>query len=125
MGLLKGVDPLLTAELLYCLRSAGHGDEIAIVDVNFPAASHAATTFVVDPIFLSNTTLPQAVDAICSVFPIDFFVDCAVFHMAPSPGIELPPLGVEVHQQAAAALHKHAPDCVIKVCSADTQHLNL
>ena len=38
-GLLKGMDPMLTADLLHVLRSAGHGDEITLVDCNFPAAS--------------------------------------------------------------------------------------
>ena len=44
-GLLKGIDPILTAELLYVLRMAGHGDSIAIVDCNFPAAEVASKTF--------------------------------------------------------------------------------
>ena len=37
--MLKGIDPLLGADLLHVLRSMGHGDELAIVDANFPAAS--------------------------------------------------------------------------------------
>lgn len=44
-GLLKGIDPILTAELLYVLRMAGHGDVISIVDCNFPAAEVASKTF--------------------------------------------------------------------------------
>ena len=36
MGLLKGIPPLLTADMLYVLRSMGHGDKIAIVDCLFP-----------------------------------------------------------------------------------------
>ncbi len=44
-GLLKGLDPILTAELLYVLRMAGHGDVISIVDCNFPAAEVASKTF--------------------------------------------------------------------------------
>lgn len=44
-GLLKGIDPVLTAELLYVLRMAGHGDVISIVDCNFPAAEVASKTF--------------------------------------------------------------------------------
>jgi len=37
--MLKGLSPLLTADLLHALRAMGHGDELAIVDANFPAAS--------------------------------------------------------------------------------------
>lgn len=36
-GLLKGLDPILTADLLYTLRSMGHGDVLAVVDCNYPA----------------------------------------------------------------------------------------
>lgn len=37
-GLLKKVDPILTADLLHVLRSMGHGDQLCICDCNFPAA---------------------------------------------------------------------------------------
>ena len=43
-GLLKGIDPVLTADLLHVLRSAGHGDNIVVVDCNFPAAQVASCT---------------------------------------------------------------------------------
>ena len=39
--MLWGIDPLLDAELLYALRRMGHGDEIVVVDTNYPAASTA------------------------------------------------------------------------------------
>ena len=41
-GLLKNLDPLLTADVLHALRSAGHGDVICICDVNFPAVTTAS-----------------------------------------------------------------------------------
>ena len=31
------IDPLLGPDLLYILRAMGHGDELAIVDANYPA----------------------------------------------------------------------------------------
>jgi L-fucose mutarotase len=37
--MLKGLHPLLTADLLHAMAAMGHGDAIAIVDANFPAAS--------------------------------------------------------------------------------------
>ena len=42
--MLWGIDPLLTADLLYALRRMGHGDEIVVVDTNFPADSTAMST---------------------------------------------------------------------------------
>lgn len=39
--MLEGIHPLLHADLLHALAAMGHGDELAIVDANFPAASVA------------------------------------------------------------------------------------
>ena len=44
--MLWGIDPLLTADLLYALRRMGHGDEVVVVDTNFPAASTAMSTII-------------------------------------------------------------------------------
>ena len=39
--MLKNLDPILSPELLSVLAAMGHGDELAIVDANFPAATIA------------------------------------------------------------------------------------
>ena len=39
--MLIGIPPILGPELLFTLRSMGHGDEIALVDGNYPAQEHA------------------------------------------------------------------------------------
>ena len=39
--MLIGISPLLGPDLLHALRSMGHGDEIALVDGNYPAVEHA------------------------------------------------------------------------------------
>ena len=41
--MLKGIDPLLGPDLLRVLAAMGHGDEIVIVDANFPAAAQRPT----------------------------------------------------------------------------------
>ncbi len=68
--MLRGLDPLLSADLLHALRAMGHGDEIAIVDANFPAASNARRL-----IRLDGADAPRALAAILSVLPLDSFVD--------------------------------------------------
>lgn len=72
--MLKGLDPLLTAEVLYVLRAMGHGDELVIADTNFPAASVAAATVHGDLLRI-GANAPRAVRAVLSVFPLDSFVD--------------------------------------------------
>ncbi|HZY48465.1 MAG TPA: RbsD/FucU domain-containing protein, partial [Devosia sp.] len=42
--MLKGIDPLLNADILYVLESMGHGDDLVICDTNFPADSVAQQT---------------------------------------------------------------------------------
>jgi L-fucose mutarotase len=67
--MLRGIDPLLSPELLMILRAMGHGDEIAIVDANFPATSNADWLVRLDGVDAS-----QALAAILSVLPLDSFV---------------------------------------------------
>lgn len=68
--MLKGIDPLLGAELLMVLASMGHGDEIVIADANFPAASVARTT-VHGRLLHMDCDAPRAVRAVLSLLPVD------------------------------------------------------
>ena len=42
--MLKGINSLLNAEVLYALRAMGHGDDLIIADTNFPSDSVARET---------------------------------------------------------------------------------
>lgn len=75
--MLIGINPLLGAELLYCLAQMGHGDDIAIVDGNFPAASTAQRL-----VRLDGANSSQALQAILTVMPVDNFTDDALRSMA-------------------------------------------
>lgn len=75
--MLKGIDPLLGPELLMILRSMGHGDEIAIVDGNYPADTDATRLVRMD-----GHAATALLSAILSVMPLDAFVDEAVFRPA-------------------------------------------
>jgi L-fucose mutarotase len=63
---LKGLSPLLTPDLLHALASAGHGDAIAIVDANFPAAAIAKRL-----VTLAGAGAPAVLNAVLSVLPVD------------------------------------------------------
>lgn len=75
---LKGLDPLLTPDLLHVLAQMGHGDVLALVDRNYPA--HSTNDRVIR---LDGTDLPGAARAILSVLPIDSFIAEPVAGMAP------------------------------------------
>jgi L-fucose mutarotase len=67
--MLKGIDPLLGPELLHTIAAMGHGDRVAVVDRNFPAASQNARVHRMDGV--SST---EAIRAILTLFPLDSFV---------------------------------------------------
>jgi L-fucose mutarotase len=66
---LKGIDPLLSGELLQVLDTMGHADQLALVDRNFPAASAGRPV-----IRLGEVGVVRALSAILTVFPLDTFV---------------------------------------------------
>ncbi len=74
--MLKNLDPLLSPDLLHALRAMGHGDEIAIVDANYPAES--AGPLVVR---LDGVDATRVLDAILSVMPLDDFTPEACWRM--------------------------------------------
>lgn len=64
--MLIGISPLLGPDLLHTLRAMGHGDEIAFVDGNYPAAEHARRLIRADGIPL----LPM-LRAVLAVLPVE------------------------------------------------------
>ncbi|MET0991407.1 MAG: RbsD/FucU domain-containing protein, partial [Lacisediminihabitans sp.] len=67
--MLKGIDPLLSGALLKTLDEMGHGDQLLLVDRNYPAASTGRPV-----IRLGEVGVVRAMSAILSVFPLDEFV---------------------------------------------------
>jgi L-fucose mutarotase len=67
---LKGVDPLLNGELLKILDEMGHGDQLLVVDRNYPAFSSGRPV-----VRLGECGVERAIAAILTVFPLDAFVD--------------------------------------------------
>ena len=108
--MLKNISPLLTAELLYVMAAMGHGDELAVVDANFPAHSVARGTVNSRVITMAGVPMPEAVSAILSLLPLDQFVDTPVRSMADdsAPG-ELPVVQREVQAVIDAAAGRHWP----------------
>jgi len=73
--MLKGIDHRLNADVLYVLRSMGHGDALVIADTNFPSDSVSRATVYGDLLRMENLTAAEAVAAVLSVMPLDTFVD--------------------------------------------------
>ncbi len=88
----------------------GHGDEIVVVDTNFPADSTAMTTVMGEPLRLPGVDAARAVEAILSVMPLDTFVPEPACRMeiVGDPDT-LPPVQREVQQAVDRAASKHVP----------------
>ncbi|MCP4070487.1 MAG: ribose ABC transporter [Hyphomicrobiales bacterium] len=73
--MLIGIDPRLNADVLYTLRSMGHGDMLIIADTNFPSHSVASQTEIGEVLRMDNLTGAEAIEAVLSVMPLDTFVE--------------------------------------------------
>ena len=71
--MLKNIDPILSPDLLFILAAMGHGDELAIVDANFPAANMAKRL-----VRLDGVSAPRALQAALTLLPLDDYVDSPV-----------------------------------------------
>ena len=99
--MLKNINPLLGPELLKVLRAMGHGDEIAIVDGNYPADTDAKRLVRMDG---HSTT--SILDAILSVMPLDDMVpDCAFRPAAKNDPKNMQPVFAEFEE----IVKKHEP----------------
>jgi L-fucose mutarotase len=81
--MLKGIDPLLNADLLYALRAMGHGDDLVIADANFPSETMATRRLI----RMDAADGPRVLKAVLSVMPLDDFV--------PDPALRIEVVGDE------------------------------
>jgi L-fucose mutarotase len=107
--MLKGINPLLNAEVLQALRAMGHGDDLIIADTNFPSDSVARQTQI-GKLLRIDATCQQVVKAVLSVYPLDTFVDDAAARMeVVGKPAEILPVMREVQAEVDAAEGKSWP----------------
>ena len=108
--MLKGISPLLNADVLYVIRAMGHGDDLIIADANFPSDSIARQTRFGKLLRIDNVTAAQTAEAILSLYPLDTFADDSAGRMEivgePS---EIPPVQQEVQKVIDQAEGKSWP----------------
>lgn len=97
--MLKALHPLLGPDLLHALASMGHGDEIAIVDANFPAAACARRLVRMD-----GCGAVQVLTAVLGVLPLDDFVAAPLATMrVVEAADEAPAIALEFQDAATRA----------------------
>lgn len=129
--MLKNIDPILSPELLAHLRAMGHGDELAIVDANFPAHRLAQRLVRMDG--LSST---RVLNAVLSLLPLDTYVAAAAHVMQVVGSQDTAPIAGEyrdiVVTQAGAefgqlgvierhAFYERAGRCYLVIATGETR----
>ncbi|UUP19655.1 RbsD/FucU family protein [Nitratireductor thuwali] len=108
--MLKNIDPTLNAEVLYALRSMGHGDTLVVSDTNFPSDAIARQTAFGELLRIDNVSAARAMEAILSVLPLDSGLQNSVGRMevmgAPD---EITPVQAEVQKIVDKAEGKPSP----------------
>jgi L-fucose mutarotase len=112
--MLKGLDPLLNAEVLGVLRAMGHGDDLILADTNFPAQSTARRT-VHGRLLRIDAPAARVARAVLSVYPLDSFVEDAAARMEiVGDAATVPEVQREVQAESDAAEGRPWPMCSIE-----------
>ncbi len=101
--MLKGIPSIISPELLKILMEMGHGDEIVIGDGNFPSANYSQKL-----VRLDGHGVPEILDAILSLMPLDQYSENQAWLMEVVPG---DPCGrPEIWDRYDAVTRKHEKD---------------
>ena len=101
--MLKGIPKILSPDLLKVLCEMGHADRIVISDGNFPAGSVGKDSVIVR---LDGHGVPEVLDAILTVFPLDTYVEHPVNLMEVMKG---DPVETPIWDTYADILKRHDP----------------
>lgn len=101
--MLLNVPSVLSPELLMALDMMGHGDEIVIADSNYPALRMARECTVKEPIYVKGAGVPEVLDAVLTMIPLDYLEQESVI------GVKAPPeRGPQpIHAEYPKVLAKH------------------
>ncbi len=99
--MLKGIPPILSPELLKVLAEMGHGDEIVLADGNFPAESMGKNAVVIRA---DGHTVPEILDAVLTLLPLDKYVEQPTALMEVVPGDPVVPT---IWEEYRTLLKKH------------------
>lgn len=87
--MLKGIPQILSPELLKVLCEMGHSDRLVISDGNFPAESMGKNAIVIR---CDGHGVPELLDAILKVFPLDTYTEkpAKLMEVVPGDPVETP-----------------------------------
>lgn len=107
--MLKGIPRILSPELLKVLCEMGHSDRLVISDGNFPAESMGRNAVVVR---CDGHGVPELLDAILQVFPLDTYVEHPVNLMEVMPGDNVATPIWDTYREIIAKYDSRGSECV-------------
>ena len=106
--MLKNIPKILSPELVKILMEMGHGDEIVIADGNFPAETIGQRVVRCD-----GHGVPELLDAIMKLFPLDTYTEKPVMLMEVVPGDPVVPT---IWDEYKEIINKYEPEnCKIEM----------
>ena len=106
--MLKGIPDIISPDLLKILHEMGHGDDLVIGDANYPAASNARNLVRAD-----GHGVPELLDAILTLFPLDDFVPHPVALMQVVAGDKTVPV-IQDEIRKVVARHEAKGDALVE-----------
>ena len=110
--MLKGIPSILSPELLKVLCEMGHSDRIVIGDGNFPAESMGKDAIVIR---CDGHGVPELLDAILQVMPLDTYVEKPMNLMEVMPGDPVETPIWDTYKEIVAKHDKRGAACVGKI----------
>lgn len=107
--MLKGIPSILSPELLKVLCEMGHSDRIVIGDGNFPAESMGKDAIVIR---CDGHGVPELLDAILQVMPLDTYVEKPMNLMEVMPGDPVETPIWDTYKEIVAKHDKRGTACV-------------
>ncbi len=107
--MLKGIPQILSPELLKVLCEMGHSDRLVLADGNFPAESMGKNAIVIR---CDGHGVPELLDAILQVFPLDTYVEHPVNLMEVMPGDTVETPIWDVYKEIVTKHDERGGDCV-------------
>ena len=107
--MLKGIPSILSPELLKVLCEMGHSDRIVIGDGNFPAESMGKDAIVIR---CDGHGVPELLDAILQVMPLDTYVEKPMNLMEVMPGDPVETPIWDTYKEIVAKHNKRGAACV-------------
>jgi len=99
--MLKGINHIISPQLLETLARMGHGDEIVLADAHFPGESLNKRVIRAD-----GLRIPDLLSAILPLFELDSYVEHPLVMMSPVDGDDL---DLEVEESYLIRIHETNP----------------